>query len=54
MKVIVEIDGVRHKMAKNNVNNVKDTCNLCSLSKLCNNKIGCPCRGALDYFILER
>lgn len=50
MKVIVEIDGVRHKMVKNKV---KDPCNACSLSKLCANKIGSPCLGGNDHFILD-
>lgn len=50
MKVIVEIDGVRHKMVKNKV---KDPCNACSLSKLCTKKIGSPCLGGNDHFILE-
>ena len=51
MKVIVEINGVRHKMVKGKV---KDTCFACSLNKLCSEKIGSPCLGANDHLILEK
>ena len=50
MKVIVEIDGVRHKAVKNKA---KNPCRICSLNRLCANKIGSPCIDGIDHFILE-
>lgn len=49
-KVIVEINGVRHKMVHSRV---KDVCHACSLNKLCANKIGSPCLNRDDHFVLE-
>lgn len=50
MKVIVEIDGVRHKMVNNRV---PDVCGACSLFKICSSKIGSPCLNRDDHFVLE-
>lgn len=50
MKIIVEIDGVRHKMVKYRA---KNPCDVCSLSGLCANKIGYPCLDGNTHFILE-
>ena len=50
-KIIVEIDGVRHRMIKSKE---KYTCKVCSLNKFCANNIGCPCTGKNDLFILEK
>ena len=50
MKVIVEINGVRHKMVHNRVN---DVCDECSLIEFCTRKIGSPCLNRDDHFILE-
>lgn len=50
-KIIVEIDGIRHKMVRNKV---KDPCRACSLNKFCTNNVGSPCIGKNDHFILEK
>lgn len=50
MKVIVEINGVRHKMVNSRV---KDVCSACSLNELCSNKIGSPCYNRYEHFVLE-
>ena len=50
-KIILEIDGVRHKMVRNKV---KDPCRACSLNKFCTYDVGSPCIGENDHFILEK
>ncbi len=47
-KVIVEINGVRHRMIRGR-NNV-DPCSKCSLEKYCTKIVGSPCLGSYDYF----
>ncbi len=52
-KVVVEIDGVRHRMVKGRT--PRDCCQKCSLRKACCKKIGSPCLGdKYDYFVLEK
>lgn len=50
-KIILEIDGVRHKMVRSKV---ADPCKACSLNKFCINSVGSPCIGEYDHFILEK
>ena len=51
MKVIVEIDGVRHKMVRTKAT---DPCSACSIEKICGYKIGSPCYSFNEHFILEK
>lgn len=49
--VIVEIDGIRHKLVKTKCS---DVCGTCSIEGACTNIIGSPCLGVKEHFILER
>ena len=48
--VIVEIDGVRHKLINTKSPNV---CATCSIEKECTNVIGSPCLGSKQHFVLD-
>lgn len=50
-KVIVEIDGIRHRMFRGR-NNV-DPCSKCSLEKHCTKIVGSPCLSPYDCFKKE-
>lgn len=47
-KVIVEINGTRHRMIKGRKH--VDPCSKCSLEKYCTKIVGSPCLGSYDYF----
>ena len=47
-KIIIEVDGVRHKMVRTKTPN----CHNCSLSKVCNNTDWYPCKGSNTQFKL--
>jgi len=51
-KVIVEINGIRHKMVKSRVGG--DLCKRCSLFSECNNTISNPCIGVNTYFMRDK
>jgi len=50
-KIIVEIDGVRHKMVETAIGG--DLCKKCSITNECKNLIGIPCVGVRTYFKKE-
>jgi hypothetical protein len=49
--VIVEIDGIRHKLVKTKCS---DVCETCSIQGACNVVISTPCMKMKEHFILER
>lgn len=53
MKVILEIDGIRHRLVHGR-NKKGDCYNYCSLERVCSKYIGSPCLRACDYFKLEK
>lgn len=52
MKIIVEIDGIRHRLVHGR--NKKSPCYDCSLERVCSKYIGSPCLRAGDYFKLDK
>ncbi len=55
-KVIVEIDGIRHRKVNGRMPKTPiERCQKCSLIEVCCEKIGSPClRDKYDYFVLEK
>lgn len=51
-KIIVEIDGERHRMVRGKVSG--KTCSKCSLADLCSEVVGSPCLHSWDYFVKEK
>lgn len=45
--VIIEIDGVRHKLVNKENPNV---CDICSIGEWCDTIINSPCKGVWQYF----
>ena len=52
-KVIVEIDGQRHKLSKITKKGV-NPCEKCSIEVYCGKVIGSPCLQANEHFVLEK
>ena len=50
-KVILEIDGIRHRMVRGRKN--AEPCSKCSLEKQCTNIVGSPCLSLYEYFKKE-
>ena len=53
-KIIVEIDGERHRMVRGEAKRFGDMCSKCSLADLCSEEIGSPCMHSWDYFVKEK
>lgn len=51
-KVIVEIDGIRHRLVHGR--DKTSPCYRCSLEHVCSKYIGSPCLRGGDYFKLEK
>ena len=53
-KIVIEIDGIRHKGTSNCPKDWKNVCKYCSLEKYCPDIIGSPCNTTINHFILEK
>ena len=53
-KIIVEIDGERHRMVSGRAGRIGNICSKCSLVDLCSEEIGSPCLDSRDYFVKEK
>lgn len=52
MKIIVEIDGKRHRLVKSRKGG--NLCEICSIEMYCTKNIGSPCLDSGDYFKHEK